>query len=399
MPVKQQQRPTNGAPQQQQGPVIPFTRASRKKNAFSFSLGPTALVTGGVTSFNPIEIPAQGFLRKIRIEVTLTTAGNGAATSFAADGPFNALSTISVTNAAGDPLQVGMTGYQQFLTNKYGCHSSDAPWSDPRNDQQFTLVTGAGATGGSAHFFLDIPFETNPRDAFTAIPNLAANKSYLLQLQAAASSLIYGVAPTNPPTITIVGTAFYWAQPKATNSRNVQQMRAPSGNGSVSLLRIQTPPVTPGDKYVQLTNVGNVIRYIIFVLRTAAGARSDADWPATFQFIVNDDPMFYMPNTLWQSDMSEAYGLLKGTTGGAAVATKDAAGALDSGVYVLYQFMQQQPTIGCDHPRDQYLPTLDASKLQVRGTNWGATANTLEVITNEIKPTSSAVLFSKGGAI
>jgi len=36
--------------------------------------------------------------------------------------------------------------------------------------------------------------------------------------------------------------------------------------------------------------------------------------------------------------------------------------------------------------RSQYLPTLDASQLQLRGTSWGPGASTLEVLTNSVQP-------------
>lgn len=384
------------APAAPAAPLIPFTRGSRKKTAFALAVGPQAL-TANIQPVNPIEIPAQGFLRFVDLEITITAAGNAAAVAFAADGPFNVLSSVTLTNSAGDPIVVPFTGYQLMLMRKYGAMSEDAPFGDARNDPQFTLVTGAAGTGGSAHFFLRVPGELDPRDAFGAIPNLASNKNYMLNISLAALGTIYTTQPTAAPTVTITGESHYWAQPKGTNVRGIAQQASPDGNGSVSMWRLQTPGPTPGDNLVKLTNVGNVLRVIIFILRTAAGARTTADWPATTQFILNDDPMFTLRQAAWESAMARAYGLVKPTTGGTAISSKDVAGGLDTGVYVLYQFMKQTGSIIADHPRDQYLPTLDASKAQLRGTSWGAAASTLEVISNEIKPISARALYGKGG--
>lgn len=372
----------------QRAPVqgIPFTRASRIKSSLAFDTGAVQLGAATVIAA-PIELVPGGFLKYVELGITLTTAANAAAVTFAADGPFNAVSYMAVTNSAGDSIIVGISAFQLMLLNKYGAFAQNPPFCDPRADRTFSVTTGAVATGGSATFNLRLPLgEICQQDAFCALPNLAANKSYQLMFQYAPSATIYGVAPTAPPQIRIQATMRYWAAPNRQNSAGVPQQAAPDGNGSVSLIRYQTSPVTAGDRIVQFTNVGNVLRLILFTLRTAAGARTQVDWPATFQLILNNDTLFYKTLTDWQSESSEVYGYVNGAI--------DTALGLDTGVFPIYDFLTQYGMVETNGSRDQYLPTLDATLLQGRFTSFGAAANTLEVITNEIKPVSAAALYN-----
>jgi hypothetical protein len=86
--------------------------------------------------------------------------------------------------------------------------------------------------------------------------------------------------------------------------------------------------------------------------------------------------------------MRSAYGY------GSAAGAKDVAGALDTGVYALSDFILQHGSVEVDSPRDQFLVTLDSTLLQLEGSLFGATANNLFVLTNEIKPVSAAALYS-----
>jgi hypothetical protein len=375
------------ATQQQAAAVVPFTRASRKRTMIGFDTGNVALTAAAPTTPAPIQIPPGGYLRFLDLQIVGTTAANAATVTFAADGPFNAIQQLSVTNSAGDTIIAPITGYQLYLLNKYGALGEEPPFADPRQPNNgFVTTAGSGATGGSFAMQLRIPFELDPRDAFCALPNMASNKSYQLQIQFAASNTVYGVPPTTPPSVRITATMGYWNMPAAANAAGIAQATEPLGNGSVSMWRIQTAPVTAGDRLVQLTNVGNVIRTLIFVLRTAAGARTSADLPGISQIVLNNDVLFYWPDTLWQNDIATAYGY---TTGAA-----EAAAGLDTGVRVLHDFMDQRGKVLVDGPRDQYLPTVDATLLQMRATLFGASANTLEVLSNEVKPTTGMALYS-----
>jgi hypothetical protein len=81
--------------------------------------------------------------------------------------------------------------------------------------------------------------------------------------------------------------------------------------------------------------------------------------------------------------MSRIYGLNAG-------ASKDVKAGLDTGVYVIPFYALAEGSAMANARRSQYLPTLDASLLQLRGTSWGAGASTLEIITNSVVPMSAS---------
>ena len=355
--------------------ALPFPIASRTMTRYSYST--TAALSGtGIVPLPPIQIPAVGFMRKLQMKVTFTgTAG----TAFTADGPFNLLSSIEFRTAAGNDLLVPMTGYQMYLMNKYGHPTITSPYSDPK------FVSYSTTAGTAATFYLDIPFELDSETGWGSIPALASNRSYQLNINLAPYTVVTGATAGN---VAIDLTAFYWSEPPAQSASGIGQETQPQGLGTISQWQLDTPPLTPGDKYVKLNNVGNFMRNIIFVLRNAAGARVSADWPATSEIYLDNEPMFYLPSADWQRAMRTQFGL--------AATAADAANGIDTGVYVI-PFDALVGSLSGDpaNSRSQYLPTLDSSQLQIRGMSFGANASTLEILTNSVIPRTSADVYSK----
>lgn len=368
--------------------TIKFPIAARRK----YSLGPTPnavnmSTTGALVNLGPIEIPATGFLRYLDLIVVATATSNAATVVFAADAPFNSLQYITLTNAAGDTIIVPVDGYALAMFKKYGALSEDPPWCDPRSSRWFSVTSGVGSgAGGSFSMRLKVPLEIDPQTAFGAVPSMASNKSLQLGLQVAPTSTLYTTSPTNPPSVAVTLYQAFWAQPKPTNGRGAPQATVPTGNNTVQMWRVDTPTVAPGDKLIKINNIGNVMRLLILIYRTAAGARTSADIPALHTWFLNNDQQFYLPDTTWQDDMSEAYGY----TGASA----DAATGLDTGVRAFHYFLASDGRVRSSSVREQFLPTLDTTLMQYRGTSFGANISQLQIYTCEIKPTSSQALYA-----
>jgi len=166
---------------------------------------------------------------------------------------------------------------------------------------------------------------------------------------------------------------------------------------------VETYSTSSGDKYLQSHNVGNVIRGLGLVLRDANGVRlttgsaglggSSAVASATpSQIILNNDTVYYLPYVSWIDHMAETYGLAYGGRTASAAYGFDAVGTLDNGVYWIGYFGSvENGYFSPSNSRDNYLPTLDATLLQVRA-NFG-TISTCEIITQSVKPTSAAALY------
>jgi hypothetical protein len=373
-------------------PSVPFPIASLKRARQGFDTGNLALGQ----SVSAIEIPAAGgFLRYIEMVCTGITAGNSAATAFQADAPGNALSFIEFLPPSGDPPIVPHTGYQLLLWNKYGAFSQTPPNSDPRRDaKQYSLTTGAGATGGSWTVCIRLPFELDPNSGFGSITNSAANKSYLLNLTVNTSAAIYTVAPTAPPTVRVIGWMYYWDEPAGNTRQGTSQQPGPLGLGSFSQLRIDQPPVTAGDKYLKVNNAGPVLRSLGWVLRASNGTRASVtagDVPLMWDFVFNTRDRFLISDLMLLSDMSEAYGY--GLTWGTVTPADEAPGGLDTSVRWLPYFQDEGGSIRPTGSRAQYQVTADATLTQIRGMSFGATVATMEILSNLVRPSSAAALY------
>ncbi len=372
---------------------IPFCRAARRKSGQAYQ--DSYVLGASVVTARPIEVPASGFIRYLDMLFDLNVTGNTAVV--AAPGgtlafPWNLIASIQVTNASGDSITVPLSGYELYIINKYG-GTQQAPNCDPYNNPDFEAVTaGAVGGGGSVQFRLVFPFEIDERDAFCALPNMASNKSYqvIIQWNALATIFAGGTAPNGTATLALTVDQEYWGQPQPNNAEGFPQETEPQGNGSVSLFRRQADTVSAGGRVIQLYNVGNVIRWSAFMLFSSAAnnPRTDADFPVLSYFRLNNDQMFLKRLGAWESEMRRRYGY------GSTAVTKDAAGFLDTGVYVMSDFMVQHGFVTPDGPRDQYLVTVDATLYQWEAAVFGALAQQFVVIQNEIKPKDAASLYS-----
>jgi hypothetical protein len=265
---------------------------------------------------------------------------------------------------------------------------------DPVREPSYSITTGAGATGGSFQFVIRIPVELDSRDGLGALQNMAANQSFLLQYSLNNIASVYTTAPTAAAQITVNATMEYWNAPAPTNLDGVPQAQAPNGNGTVSLIQTQQPPLVPSStQNIQLLNVGNTIRSCIFILRTAAGVRTETDWPTVTNFYVNNDSLMYKRKEQWRAQLATDYGLWNGIT------AAPTANALDNGVFVLDDFINDGAQGGRNanaaSNRNLWLVTNSATAFNIEaGTAWGATASSLLVIQNNVRPASPQSLYS-----
>ena len=185
----------------------------------------------------------------------------------------------------------------------------------------------------------------------------------------------------------------YWAAPAPTNADGVMQASFPVGNGSVSLLQVQTPAIVAGSQQnIQLVNVGNVIRTVFLILRNASAVRDETDWPTVSNWYLNNDPLYYKTKSQWRNEMAQQYGYFAGVTAAPTL------NALDNGVFVLTDFMNDGGTgdyvVQGGSNRDLYLVTESSTAFNYEAVSWGASASTLFVIEHVIRPISAAALYA-----
>lgn len=355
----------------------PFRVAAQSHD--EVSLDTTVVLNASTQDVSPHGIPPAGFLRYITVLIEGTTAGNSANVAFQPDAPFSVLDTITLEDVNSAPIFGPLTGYNAFLTNKWGGYNF---CDDPRDSPIFLRTTGSGATGGSFRFVLHIPLELSARDALGAIPNKSANALYKLRIRLAPLSAVYSTAPTTAPTVRVrVMPVSWWDPPEADLKGNPYAQEPPAVN--TTQYWTQTPfTMNAGPQRQGLERLGNPIRDLIFVLRDSSGVRTSTDWPDPFSIQYETvQLMSGLPAQLWQHRMFQTFGY--GGDGDAL----DAANGLDTGVYVLPFCQDFGLKPGADTRRG-YLETGVSTRLDVFGTIGGAGSHTLTVLTNDVVPAS-----------
>ena len=376
-------------------PVIPFIRAARKKSALLTQYANNTLATT-VTNLSPVQVIAAGYLKRIKLTVTGTTSGNAATVAFNADGPFNIITQFFFNQPNGASLIQPIEGFDLYALNKYGAFNTGT--FDPLSDPSYFATTGAGGTGGSFNFNLYVPIEVDARDGLGALANMAANQSYLLQFSLNTIANVYSTAPTTPPVVSVVATMEYYSAPAATTPATATtpsqpQQVAPTPIGSLNLIQVQQPTINPSSaQKLQIVNMGNVVRFFIFILRNASGVRTETDWPASVNIKYLGDVMFYKTKQQWLLEQALGYRLFAGKTAAPTL------NALDNGVYVLTDFMTDgaagDGVVNASNARDGWLPTQSSTLLEFEAlTAWGAGASTLKIIQNCINPANATSLY------
>lgn len=350
----------------QQPPVrlAPFTRGSMKHQEPFIDTSATATANG--TQLNAQDVPSYGYLRGLWLLVT-GTGGTGSAAVVKEDAPWSALSGITLADVNGAQIVGPIDGYDLFLINLLGGYLG----ADPRWSAAYAAV----GTDGNFSFLLWLPIEISERDALGALPNQNASSTYKLSLTYGVLANIYSTNPTGIPSVRIRVWLDAWSQPAPTDIQGNPQAEVPPAFGSTQFWTRQQYNVPAGDFTVRLTRLGNIIRKVIFVLRTTAPARTTTNFPDPLRVQLEGRIVQNVGRDLLrfiaaeQSDQGYPFG--------------DATNPYPTGVVALNYDTDLNGKSG-DEMRDLWLPTSQATRLEVVGT-FGA-AGVLTVITNDVAP-------------
>lgn len=355
---------------------IRFTVASRPQRRFSQTQ--TANNFAGSTSFQPIQLPATGFVRKLSLYFTASATFASAAAVVAGDGPWNLINGITVTDATGQPIMQPISGYNLYLVNKYASYGSmentnlPRAYQDPQIGPEYAY-SGSG-TAGTATFRLDVDFEVDYNTGYGCIPNLDSNASLQLKIDVAPYTNAFTGTTPSAATLSVRVEQQYWA-PVGAQIGGLPAMTEPVGFGDYIETRYETQTVTASaENTIQLTNRGGMIKGLIAVSR-AAGVRTAFTAATNVGLIVDNNPVDEGITLESQYDMiRRAYGYI-GTdlTTSYAPLTAGTLPGLDRGVMVW-------PFGALSGGRDSWLVTRVGSLVQLKLTP-GASATQLEIIT------------------
>lgn len=267
-----------------------FTVASRPQRRFA-NTQTISLLTAN--SFSPIQLPATGFVRRLALDFTFTGTAASAGALVAGDGPWNLLAGITLTDATGQPIQQPISGFGQYLLNKYDASGSintnrPNPWGNPHLGQEYNYA--ATSTAFAAKFRLWIDLEQDFNTGYGCIPNLDSNASLQLKIDGAAYSVAFTGTTVSIANLTVRVTQHYWA-PVGAQVGGVPATTDPVGLGDYLETRIETQPVSAAtENIINVNNRGGLIRSIILVSR-AATVRTAPTAAANIGLLLDNNPI------------------------------------------------------------------------------------------------------------
>jgi len=368
---------------------IRFTVASRPQRRFSNTQ--TVSNFAGPTSFQPIQLPATGFVRKIHLFFTATFTTASAAAVVAGDGPFNLINGITLTDATGQPIFQPISGFNMRLINKYlGCGviKTNIPRAYMETIVGPEYAFSASSTSGSATFRLDIDLEQDYNNGYGCIPNLDSNASLQLKIDVAQYTNAFTGTTPSAATVSVRVCQYYWAPVGATIG-GVPAATTPTGFGDYVETRYETQTVNASsENTVSVSNKGGLIKGLILVSR-AAGVRTAFTAATNVGMILDNNPIDEGILLEEQQDvMRRTYGYIGAdfTTSYAPITAGTLPG-IDRGVLA---FLPGDYSGG----RDSWLSTRVGSLFQLKVTP-GASATTLEIITQLAQVKDASAFYAE----
>lgn len=340
-------------------PTVPFREATTEHIE---DTGLDVTFTPGASSKNlgTFPIPAFGYLRAIVLDVEATGgSGTGTAAVATADAPWSVVDSIEVDDTNGQPFYGPLSGYDAYLVSKW-CQPIP---SDPAAGSTFSAMD----TGGNFSFLLRIPVEIVPRDGIGALSNLNGASLYRVKVSGAPASSVYATSPApTVPSVRVQAWAEEYTEPLATDPFGRAQAQEPPSLGTTMEFSTQDIDLSSGSQTPKFTRVGNAIRAWVLVGRNAAGARAEGviSDPFTLYWDGREVATYHLRHL--QQIMRERW------PGGYS---------RDAGVYVLDFAHEASGKFG-DEFQECYLRTTTGSRIELRGSGWGA--GVLHVITNDV---------------
>lgn len=367
---------------------IRFTVASRPQTRFSNTQ--TISNLSGSNSFQPIQLPATGFVRRISMLFTQLATFASAGAVVAGDGPWNVINGITLTDATGQPIFQPVSGFNLYLINKYlpsGLEKTNLPraYSTPQFGPEYAFASTA--TQATATFRLDLDLEQDYNNGYGCIPNLDSNASLQLKIDVAQYTNAFSGTTASAATLAVRVSQYYWAPVGATVG-GVPAATTPDGFGDYVESRYETQTVSASaENTVSVTNRGGMIKGIIAVSR-AAGVRTAYTAGANVGLILDNNPIDEgIP-------LEEHYAVLRRTYGYVGADLTTSYAPLTPGVLPgLDRGVQVWPFFTLSGGRDSWLSTRVGSQLQLKLTP-GASATTLELVTQLAQVKSAESFFA-----
>jgi hypothetical protein len=314
-----------------------------------------------------------GWLRSLWLDFTLTIGGNAATPAFTEDGPWALVRSLIIYDL-GNTQVITVTGYEWLCLVKFGGYYE---LGDPRADITYSVTTGGGATAGSVHFILPVPFEQVARDALGTVQN-ESKPGWKVEINIDQAAAVYSTQPTAAGTasLRVRGYPESYTEPASAGAGGRPFAQTPPLPGSLAYWKAENLGLPAADTKFDLSNgIGYPIRNIVYINRRTASTRAngDADFPDPFTLLMGAVNLFTGSKNRFLSKMGKDYAF--------SSVTADSANGRENGVYPFYFTRDLTTRVGSDL-RFKYLDTQVNTLIRLRG-NF-ANACTLDALTNWI---------------
>lgn len=357
-----------GNPASSQPGIVPFDQAAKHGE----EPGPVfsgILIGAAQQQFGPAPLPATGYARFVKVEITTTAAGTSG--TGRADYPFNLLALVRLQDTNGAPI-LELTGWNLFLAHTYGAFAGNP---DARLQPDYSATTTAPT------FTLRIPIEIQG-DGMGSLANLSAASAYRLTVYVDTLTNAYSASPSPAPTIQIATFVEFWTVPAPQDMLGRRQLQSPPLAGTVQLWT-QQPNITVsnGNNVTTVNRMGNMLRLVLFVARTSVFVRANTPFPNPYTLKYDDRDLFISDQIQNRLETREMI---------------DSLTALDVGVFA-FVFSYGRLRYAGAPGMSSWLPTVTSTRFQLLGAS-GA-AGTLDLIINDIAvtPQQPSTRATEGG--
>jgi hypothetical protein len=287
-----------------------------------------------------------------------------------------------------------ISGYNLYLVNKFFSSGSVAtnlnrPFMNPHMSPEYAFASTA--TTATATFRLDLDFEVDPGTGYGCIPNLDSNASLQLKIDYDVYTVAFTGTTPSAASLAVRVSQEYWA-PVGSSLGGSSVATEPLGAGDYVETRYETQTVSASaENLVNLTNRGGLIKGFLLISR-AAGTRTAITAASNLGLVLDNQPINEgIPIEEHYDQIRRAYGYFGADlTTSYAPLTAGVLPGLDRGVVpVSFDVLSAG--------RDSWLNTRAGSLLQVKVTP-GASATTLEIVTQLAQVKNAGAFFTNGGA-
>jgi hypothetical protein len=342
------------------GSMVPFVSAAHEHE--EVIADQTLEITANEQQLTPMNVGAYGYARFIWVQVETVEEGTTEAEATEnEDTPWRIFSSIQLNDVNGTPLFNPMDGFTMLWCNILGGYRG-VP--DPRQAPYYS------ASMKKPKFSFRVPVEISRKNAFGAIANQNSGAMYKLYLSINNKTNLV-TKFSKMPKIRVRVYLEAWSQPDDFNLAGRPQAEGPPLLDSAQYHSHYVRETNKGANTVLLTEVGDLIRFILIIARTNAGVRADKVFADPVELKWDGNTMHQFTRMMQEEHIAACVPQLK---------------TRDTGVFAFLFNLGDHGLVGDDSPT-LYYPTMQSTRLEIIGNT--EEAGVWDIISDVVAPVAT----------